>query len=180
MGLRVSAPSTDPSGKSLSTSNEVSSARVDQAAFSFESGMPTPKGMTLPTQVATRNSWLWCTVLTLPATSFISYVGMPSVTWQTTTCSVSLHQSLTLVCVALHQYHVIWYYLHGTCGSVIVPFLFFGLTIRLEVCLSIGLLEASSNLCHVCRYMMGVLEHTHHWEIMINREVRAPPEHQIM
>ena len=48
-GLRVSAPSMDPSGESLSTSNQVSSARVDQAAFSSESGVPAPKGVTAPT-----------------------------------------------------------------------------------------------------------------------------------
>ena len=41
------------------------------------------------------HSQLRCTVLTLPASSFTSYVGMPSATWWTTTYSVSLHQSLT-------------------------------------------------------------------------------------
>ena len=45
VGLRVSAPSTNPSGKSLSTSNKVSSTRVNRAAFSSESGTPTPKGV---------------------------------------------------------------------------------------------------------------------------------------
>ena len=94
-GLRVSAPSMDPSGKSLPTSNEVSSTRVDRATFSSESGPPAPKGMTAPTGVATRNSQLWCTVLTFLASSFTSYAGTPSATWQTTTYSVSLHQSLT-------------------------------------------------------------------------------------
>ena len=95
VGLRVSAPSMDPFGESLSTSNEVSSARVDQAVFSSESSLPAPKGVTAPTGVATRNSQLWCTVLMFPASSFISYAGMPSATWQTTIYSVSLHQSLT-------------------------------------------------------------------------------------
>ena len=101
VGLRVSAPSTDPSGESLSTSNEVSSTRVDQAVFSSESGAPTPKGLTSPIGVATRNSQLRCTVLTLPVSSFTSYAGMPSATWWTTTYSVSLHQSLT--------FHFPWY-----------------------------------------------------------------------
>ena len=102
----------DPSGKSLSTPNEVSSARVDQAMFSSESGAPTPKGMTDPTGVATRNSQLWCTVLMFPASSFTSYAGMPSVTWQTTTYCLTppvLDFLFPLVCIILHQYHAAWY-----------------------------------------------------------------------
>ena len=95
VGLRVSAPSTDPSSESFSTSNEVSSTRVDQAVFSSESGAPATKGMASPAGVATRNSQLQCTVLTLPASSFTSYAGMQSATWWTTKYSVSLHQSLT-------------------------------------------------------------------------------------
>ena len=59
----VSAPSMDPSGKSHSTSSKVNSARVDQATFSSESGAPASKGVTAPTGVATRKSWLQCTVL---------------------------------------------------------------------------------------------------------------------
>ena len=100
-GLRVSAPSTYPSGELLSTSNEVHSARVDQATFSSKSGMPAPKSMTAPTGVATRKSQLWCMVLTFPASSFTSYMGTPSATWWTTTYSVSLHRSLT--------FHFPWY-----------------------------------------------------------------------
>ena len=101
LDLRVSARSMDPSGESLSTSSKVSSARMDQAAFSSESGVPTPKGMTAPAGVATRKSQLWCTVLTFPASSFTSCAGMPPATWQTTTYSVSLHWSLT--------FHFPWY-----------------------------------------------------------------------
>ena len=93
--FRVSAPSTDPSGKSLSTSNEVRSAKVDQAMFSSEINAPAPKGMTASTGAAIRNSQLWCTVLTFPASSFTSYAGTLSATWQTTTYSVSLHWSWT-------------------------------------------------------------------------------------
>ena len=129
--------------------------------------------------VATRNSQLRCTVLTFPATSFTSYAGTLSATWQTTTYSVSLHQSLT--------FHFLWYasfFISTTSPStncmVLVVLLFFGLPICLEVCLSIGLLEASSNLHHICGHMMGVLKLTHHREIIINREVRATPKHQIM
>ena len=69
--------------------------------FPSESGVPAPKGVTAPTGVATRNSQLWCMVLMFPASSFTSYVGTPSVTWQTTTYSVSLHRSLT--------FHFPWY-----------------------------------------------------------------------
>ena len=99
--LRVSAPSTDPSGKLFSTSNEVHSTRVDQAMFSSESGVPAPKSVTAPTRVATRKSQLQCMVLMFPASSFTSCAGTPSATWQTTTYSVSLHQSLT--------FHFPWY-----------------------------------------------------------------------
>ena len=101
MGFRVSAPSTDPSGKSLSISNEVHSTWVDRATFSSKSGVPAPKGMTAPTGVATRNSQLWCMVLTFPTSSFTLYVGTPSVNLWTTAYSVSLHQSLT--------FHFPWY-----------------------------------------------------------------------
>ena len=70
--------------------------------------------------------------------------------------------------------------MHSTRGSVVVLFLFFSLAICLEVRLSISLLEASSNLCHICEHMTGALKHTHHQEIIINQEVESPPEHQIM
>ena len=90
----------DPSGKSLSTSNEVNSARVDRATFSSESGASAPKGVTAPTGVATRNSQLRCMVLTFPASSFTSYAGTPSATWQTTTYSVSLQWSFCFPCYA--------------------------------------------------------------------------------
>ena len=69
----------DPSGESLSTSNEVHSTRVDRAMFSSEDSVPAPKGVTAPTGVATRNSQLWCTVLMFPASSFTSYAGTLSV-----------------------------------------------------------------------------------------------------
>ena len=101
VGLRVSAPSMDSSGESLSTSNEVCSARVDQATFSSEIDVPAPKGMTASIGAATRNSQLRCTVLTFPASSFTSYASTSSATWQTTTYSVSLYQSLT--------FHFPWY-----------------------------------------------------------------------
>ena len=101
VGLRVSAPSTDSSGKLFSTPNEVCSTQVDLTMFSSEIDAPTPKGVTASFGVATRNSRLQCTVLTFPASSFTSYAGMPSAPWQTTTYSVSLHQSLT--------FHFPWY-----------------------------------------------------------------------
>ena len=47
-GFRESAPSTEPSGKLLSTWNEVHSARVDRAMFSSESSTPAPKGVMDP------------------------------------------------------------------------------------------------------------------------------------
>ena len=102
-GLRVSAPSMGPSGKSLSTSNEVSSARMGPAAFFSESDMPASKGVASPVGVATRNSQLWCTVLMLPASSFTSYVGMPSATWWTTMYLVSFHWSLTFHSLGTHR-----------------------------------------------------------------------------
>ena len=101
VGLRVSAPSTDPSGESLSTSNEVHSARVDRATFASEINTPAPKCMMASTGVATRNSQLWCMVLMFPASSFTSYAGTPSATWWTTTYNNILHWSLT--------FHFPWY-----------------------------------------------------------------------
>ena len=94
-GLRVSAPSTDPSGESLSTCKKVYSTQVDRTTSSFEIDTPAPKGITASFGVATRNSQLWCTVFMLPASSFTSYAGTPSGTWWTTTYSVLLHWSLT-------------------------------------------------------------------------------------
>ena len=90
VGLRVSAPSMDLSGKLFSTPNEVCSTWVDRT-FSSEIDMPAPKGMMASIRVTTRNSQLWCMVLTFPASSFTPYAGMPSATWRTTTYSVSLH-----------------------------------------------------------------------------------------
>ena len=58
VGLRVSVQSTDPSGESLSTPNEVCSTRVDRAMFSSEIDVPAPKGMMASIGVATRNSQL--------------------------------------------------------------------------------------------------------------------------
>ena len=95
VGLRVSAPSRDPSGKLFSTSNEVCSTWVNRTMFSSEIDVPTPKGVMASVGVATRNSQLWCMVLTFPTSSFTSYTGTPSATWRTTTYSVSLHRSLT-------------------------------------------------------------------------------------
>ena len=112
-GLRVSAPSTDPSGESLSTSKKVCSAQVDRTTSSFEIEEPSPKCMTASFGVTTRNSWLWCMVFTLPTSSFTSYAGTPSATWWTTTYSVSLHQSLTFHFPwnesIFHQHDVTWY-----------------------------------------------------------------------
>ena len=61
-----------------------------------------------------------------------------------------------------------------------VLFLLFGLAICLEVSLSISFLEASPNLHHICGHMMGELKCTHHQEVIINREARAPPKHQVV
>ena len=118
VGLRVSAPSTDPSGELLSTCTKVCSARVDRTTSSFDT--PAPKVVTASFQVATRNSQLWCMVFTLPASSFTSYAGMPSATWWTTTYSVSLHRSLTF-CFPWNASFFISTTSPGTSCVVLVP-----------------------------------------------------------
>ena len=154
----------------------------NQTMFSSEIDVPTPKGVTASVGVATRNSWLQCMVFMFPTSSFTSYVGMPSATWRTTTYSVSLHRSflLPLVCIILHQYHVAWYQLCSTCGSIVITFLLVSLAICLEMSLNISFLEASPNLCDICWHVMGVLISTHHQEVIINREERMPPKHQVV
>ena len=122
-------------------------------------------------------------VLTFPASSFTSYAGTPSMTWQTTTYSVSLHQSLT--------FHFPWYmsfFISTTLPVLIMWYSWlyhstifvFGLTIHLEVSLSISYLESSSNLRHVCGHVTGAFKCAYHQEVIIDREMRMPPKHQIM
>ena len=77
---RVNASSNVPSDASLSHSNRVSSAWVDQVAPSSELDLLPPRGVTSPLGVATRKSQLWWTVLTFPPSSHTSYMGMSSAT----------------------------------------------------------------------------------------------------
>ena len=169
VGLRVSASSMDPSGESLS-------ARVDQATFSSESSTPNPKGVTDSIGVATRNSWLWCTVLMFPASSFTSYAGMSSVTWQTTTYSVSLHWSLISVSLGMHHSSSVPH-----CLVLIVQYSWFChstiFVFWLHNLFGGAPQHRSSNLHHICGHMMGAFECTHCQEVIINREVRVPPKH---
>ena len=66
--------------------------------------------------------------------------------------------------------------LHHICGFACMWVCFW----PCNMSLSIGFLEVSTNLHHICGHVTGALKHAHHLELIINKEARVPPKHQIM
>ena len=141
---RVAASSTLLSGSSLSHSNGVSFTRADQVVPSSERDSLPPRGMASLHGVATKKSQLRWMTFTFPLSSRTLYMGTSHNLMHNYVLYLTplvLHLPLSLEFVCLHEHDITWHELHGTCSPVIVPFLFFHLTVRFELCFSIGFFE---------------------------------------
>ena len=91
-----------------------------------------------------------------------------------------LHLYLTLECIQLHKDCVAWHELHGTCHSVISPFLSVCFAVGLQVHFSISFFEVLPHFFNISWDGAGVHMGAHCWKVEIDWETWASPKHQIM
>ena len=87
------------------------------------------------------------------------------------------HFPFPLKHILFQQNSVSRHKLFSACCPIIILLLLVSLEVGLDVCFSLGLFEAASNLVNILGDMVGVLEGTPGWKIKINWEPQTPPKH---